>query len=87
MLRIPDYQRGYAWEREQVQDFIDDLTLLEAGREHYTGTIVLLNAGDPVVDDDSNSLAPAEVVDGQQRITTICLLLNEIRRAFSGKGR
>jgi hypothetical protein len=86
LLRIPDYQRGYAWEGEHVSEFIDDLTLLEVGKRHYTGTVVLLGAGDPVVDDDSNSLAPVDVVDGQQRLTTICLLLNEIRLSFQSLG-
>jgi hypothetical protein len=86
LLRIPDYQRGYAWESEQVQDFLDDLQLLEPGKEHYTGTVVLLSGGDPIVDDESNALVRADVVDGQQRLTTVCLLLNELRRAFENIG-
>lgn len=87
LLRIPDYQRGYAWEREHVQDFLDDLRLLEPGHRHYTGTVVLLNGTQPVVDDNLQALLPADVVDGQQRLTTVGLLLNEIRRAFSLAGR
>jgi hypothetical protein len=86
LLKVPDYQRGYAWEHEHVQDFLDDIELLEPDKEHYTGTIVLLASSDLVVDDESNALGCAEVVDGQQRLTTICLLLNEIRRALSALG-
>jgi hypothetical protein len=86
LLTIPDYQRGYAWEHEQVQDFLDDLILLEPGKEHYTGTIVLLGGGQPLVDDESNALVRADVVDGQQRLTTVCLLLNELRRALASIG-
>ncbi|WP_162907408.1 DUF262 domain-containing protein [Allorhizocola rhizosphaerae] len=86
LLTIPDYQRGYAWEREHVDDFLDDLRLLQPGKSHYTGTIVLLGGGQPLVDDESNALAHADIVDGQQRLTTICLLLNELRRAFLSVG-
>ncbi|MEU7994042.1 DUF262 domain-containing HNH endonuclease family protein [Micromonospora sp. NPDC049060] len=87
LLSIPNYQRGYAWEQEQVQDFLDDLSLLEPGKTHYTGTIVLLGGGEPLVDDESNALVRADVVDGQQRLTTLCLLLNELRRALQVAGR
>ncbi|MET8257129.1 DUF262 domain-containing HNH endonuclease family protein [Micromonospora sp. NPDC005205] len=87
LLTIPDYQRGYAWEQDQVQDFLDDLSLLEPGKTHYTGTIVLLGGGEPLVDDESNALVRADVVDGQQRLTTLCLLLNELRRALHSAGR
>jgi hypothetical protein len=87
LLTIPDYQRGYSWEADHVRDFLDDLTLLEPGQKHYTGTVVLLPSGFPLVDDESNSLAKADVVDGQQRLTTICLLLNELRRALHSLGK
>ncbi len=86
LLTIPNYQRGYAWEFDQVQDFLDDLRLLEPGKTHYTGTVVLLGNGQPVVDDESNALVRADVVDGQQRLTTVCLLLNELRRALTSAG-
>ena len=86
LLTVPDYQRGYAWEHDQVQDFLDDLRLLEPGKTHYTGTVVLLGGGEQVVDDELNALVQADVVDGQQRLTTICLLLNELRRSLESAG-
>jgi len=86
LLRVPDYQRGYSWEKRQVQDFLDDLRLLAPGQRHYTGTIVLLNDTQPVVDDNLQALIPADVVDGQQRLTTVGLLLNEIRRGLADLG-
>lgn len=86
VLRVPDYQRGYAWGREQVQDFLDDLRLLEDRQRHYTGTVVLLHGAQPIVDDNLQALLPADVVDGQQRLTTIGLLLNETRRALAAVG-
>ena len=41
LLRIPDYQRGYAWRREQLEDFWEDLVNLPEGRSHYTGVLTL----------------------------------------------
>lgn len=41
LFRIPDYQRGYSWEREQLEDFWDDLARLEEGKVHYTGLLTL----------------------------------------------
>jgi uncharacterized protein with ParB-like and HNH nuclease domain len=86
ILRIPDYQRGYAWQREHVQDFLDDLRLLEDGHRHYTGTLVLLGSTSPVVDDNFNALVTADVVDGQQRLTTIALLIDALSRAIAASG-
>jgi len=39
LFRIPDYQRGYAWGREQLGAFWEDLVNLPDGRSHYTGPI------------------------------------------------
>ena len=39
IFRIPDYQRGYAWQREQLKDFWEDLVNLPEGRFHYTGVL------------------------------------------------
>jgi hypothetical protein len=41
LFRVPDYQRGYAWEKQHLTDFLEDLELLPTGKNHYTGTIVL----------------------------------------------
>jgi len=68
---IPDYQRGYSWGIEQLDDLVKDITNI-AGQDnkHYTGTIVAsLSKTNP---------ARYEIVDGQQRLTTLVILLNEI---------
>ncbi len=85
LFRVPDYQRGYSWESQQVREFLDDLDLLPDGRYHYTGTIVLHEADpdDGRMDTDGNAYDPVDVVDGQQRLTTIVLLLDAIRRTLS----
>ena len=92
IFRIPDYQRGYAWEDEHRQAFWDDLELLRAvpgGSPHYTGLISLEPVG---ADDARNYLSPDEhwlleggyqlclVVDGQQRLTTFVIFLYELLR-------
>lgn len=83
LLRIPDYQRGYAWRREQLEDFWEDLVNLPEGRSHYTGVLTLKEippsqvAKDArefwLVDDHSYRLY--HIVDGQQRLTTFILFL------------
>ena len=81
---IPDYQRGYAWERAQVGELLEDLELLNAPRRHYAGTIVLCKTADaPIMGNDGTLYATHAVVDGQQRLTTIVLLLNELSRALA----
>ena len=85
LFRVPDYQRGYSWENQQVREFLEDLELLPEGRYHYTGTIVLheVDSDNERMDTDGNAYTPVDVVDGQQRLTTIVLLLDAIRRTLS----
>jgi hypothetical protein len=73
---IPRYQRPYAWTTEQAGEMLDDL-LAAAGEDgvtdrepYFLGSIVLVKTeGDP----------RAEVVDGQQRLTTLTILLSVLR--------
>ena len=82
VFQVPDYQRGYSWERQQISEFLEDLELLGDRRYHYTGTIVLHQVGqsEQLMDTDGNSYFPVDIVDGQQRLTTIVLLLDSISR-------
>jgi hypothetical protein len=83
LLVVPDYQRGYSWEARQLTDFTDDLELLAHDKEHYTGTLILHpQASQREMDAEGKSYLVTHVVDGQQRLTTIVLLLNVIRREF-----
>lgn len=84
-LRVPDYQRGYAWERSHWTDLLEDLELLEVGAEHYTGTLVLHRAhpAESVMDAMGQEHGVFDIVDGQQRLTTIVILLDAIRRELS----
>ncbi|MDE0272169.1 MAG: DUF262 domain-containing protein [Gammaproteobacteria bacterium] len=83
LFRIPDYQRGYAWGREQLDAFWDDLINLPVGRSHYTGVLTLkeIPTADVQPDDkefwliDDHSYRLYHIVDGQQRLTTFTLFL------------
>ena len=81
---IPDYQRGYAWETQQVDEFWEDIQSLHPKRLHYAGTIALFesDAAPTTMDNEGNHYTRSEVVDGQQRLTTVVILLNEIARAL-----
>jgi hypothetical protein len=86
LLRIPDYQRGYAWLEHQLEDFWEDILQLDVKRVHYTGVITL----EPVKESlwsrwdndewiiDGVGFRPFYVVDGQQRLTTAMILLQAI---------
>lgn len=85
LFRIPDYQRGYAWKKEQLKDFWDDLINLHNGRYHYTGLLSLKEIKGNQLDSLNEDRWLTEIgfkafhiVDGQQRITTFSILLNEI---------
>ena len=86
LLRIPDYQRGYAWTEKQLKDFWNDLLQLEADNNHYTGVLTLEEVPDNIVEmwqEDlwiirSKSYAPFYIVDGQQRLTTSIVLIQAI---------
>ena len=65
---VPRYQRGYAWEANEAGEFLDDLeSEAEVGRGLFLGTIIF-----NVAEDAEDKI---EIVDGQQRLTTIFLLL------------
>lgn len=66
---IPPYQRRYSWLERQIGELIDDISLIESNDTHLLGSIVCL-AGAHVAD-----LNELEVVDGQQRLTTVSILL------------
>lgn len=86
LFRIPDYQRGYAWQEKQWKDFWSDVLQLEEERNHYIGVLTFESV--PKEDyskwkDDRwiikfKSYKPFYVVDGQQRLTTTLILLQSI---------
>lgn len=66
---IPIYQRNYAWEEDEIRALIKDVyDMFHKGKDapYYIGTLVTYRRGDNVY----------EVIDGQQRLTTIYIILN-----------
>ena len=64
---IPRYQRAYAWEDKEIVQLIDDINDINLSENYYIGSLIVSKIqGKPEV---------YEVVDGQQRLTTLFLLL------------
>ena len=88
IFRIPDYQRGYSWEELQLEEFWSDILNLLPNRDHYTGMISLKKLDREYTSDekwnderwllDKWNYNAYHVVDGQQRLTTFIILINEI---------
>ena len=86
IFRIPDYQRGYAWQGPQLRDFWEDIVNLQSDRYNYTGLLSLksLNQEESkkLANDDvwllQSGYKACHIVDGQQRLTTFVIMLNEI---------
>lgn len=80
---IPDYQRPYAWDEEQCQTLWDDIFVFsfpdnnyetfDDNEEYFLGSIVTYR----------NALGKSEVIDGQQRLTTLMLILRAFYDKFS----
>jgi Protein of unknown function DUF262/Protein of unknown function (DUF1524) len=75
--KIPRFQRPYSWEATHVEDFWDD-AITSADLDYFIGSFVVYP--------ESKSSDTLMVVDGQQRLTTITLLLAALRNAFDAEG-
>jgi hypothetical protein len=81
---VPDFQREYVWEREQVEkllqdlydEFYDEEGRVLPGPEYFLGSIVACKADDGTF----------QLIDGQQRMTTLYLILCVIRDVFAESG-
>jgi uncharacterized protein with ParB-like and HNH nuclease domain/predicted transport protein len=80
---IPIYQRSYSWDKKQCQQLWEDI--VRAGSDekisvHFVGSIVYVEDGLSQV----SHQAPLLVIDGQQRLTTLMLILEALSRNLSG---
>ena len=81
---IPLYQRPYSWTTEQAGELLDDLldfigagtTPVDDLSPYFLGSVVLIK---------QEHLPDAEVVDGQQRLTTLTILLSAVRHLVTGE--
>ncbi|CAN5310807.1 DUF262 domain-containing protein [soil metagenome] len=74
-FEIPPYQRPYAWEKEQARELLNDLFDAIKNRDasgglYFLGSIVLVK---------EPTKAQSKVIDGQQRLTTLTILLSVLR--------
>ncbi|WRA39684.1 DUF262 and DUF1524 domain-containing protein [Helicobacter pylori] len=78
---IPIYQRVYSWEKEQCKQLWDDIIKIGGDDKmegHFIGSILY------VLDGNTHS-SPLLIIDGQQRLTTITLLLIALRNHLSNE--
>lgn len=76
---IPDYQRGYRWDKTQVEQLLDDIREFSSPRNKKdTGEFYCLQ---PVVV-RRRPLGEYELIDGQQRLTTIFIILKSLAGAI-----
>ncbi|PZT94001.1 DUF262 domain-containing HNH endonuclease family protein [Sphingomonas sp.] len=81
LFRIPDYQRAYSWQKRQRADlFADIIEVQRSGRDHFMATVVGLAKDTRLIDADEFGVV--ELVDGQQRITTLVILIKAIEKAL-----
>jgi uncharacterized protein with ParB-like and HNH nuclease domain len=84
LFQIPGYQRPYAWTTEQAGELFEDLTgFIKANSgevsempPYFLGSIVLIK---------EEGAPNSDVVDGQQRLTTLTLLLSAVRATISAE--
>lgn len=87
-FRIPSYQRGYRWERRQVEQLLDDLLehskSTDRNKPYYLQPIVIAPASKEESDAlEENERFDYDLIDGQQRLTTILLILKALESAKS----
>lgn len=69
---IPVYQRNYSWKEEQCEQLLSDIMSIYDGKykDHFLGSIVWKS--------DNGNSNMISIIDGQQRFTTICLLIQAL---------
>lgn len=78
ILQIPFFQRAYVWNSENWEDLLDDL--LKASGSHFLGAIILKRAKQV-----TGSADKAIVIDGQQRLTTLSILIKALYDSIENK--
>ncbi len=79
---LPIYQRRYSWEKSDCEQLWEDIYRVgahEAIPSHFLGSVVSIGDGSP-------TFPKFRVIDGQQRLTTISLLISALGRAVEAQG-
>ncbi len=89
LFRIPEYQRAYSWETKQREDLFEDITKIlghPSDRHHFMATVVCLNT-DKKEAIGADEFTTVNIVDGQQRLTTLIILLKAISKQLDSKNQ
>lgn len=75
---IPPYQRPYSWTPDNAYQLVDDVyqSFISAEMEYFIGSMICINKGENLY----------EVVDGQQRLTTLNIIVSELKSLISHQG-
>jgi hypothetical protein len=79
-FRIPEYQRPYVWGFDQIHDLLDDLTYAATHKpdaEYFMGSFVF--QAKPAGTEKNQEFDENDLLDGQQRLTTLLLILAVMR--------
>lgn len=82
-FEVPKYQRGYAWDEEAIEDFVEDITKCQTARvandkkHHFFGGIVTVRKDVP-----GSNRSNYEVIDGQQRLASFVMLVAVVVRCM-----
>lgn len=84
-LRVPSFQRGYRWEPRQVYQLLDDLkehvAKHQEGEPYYLQPVVVAPANIKELEDlDEENRFDFDLIDGQQRLTTIYIIFKAIEK-------
>jgi len=79
LFEIPDYQRTYSWRKKQRTDLLNDILKVKSSdQEHFMSTLVCLKKEKRQI--GGSRFEVLDVVDGQQRITTLIVLLKALHK-------
>ncbi|PDW98615.1 hypothetical protein BB397_07230 [Helicobacter pylori] len=81
VFEIPSYQRGYAWQKEQLEDFWNDLEHVSklGDKFHYMHSLTLRES------ENEFESSTFEIIDGQQRLATSLILLGLLAKITQNK--
>lgn len=87
LFRIAEYQRAYSWGSSQRSDLFNDIikAYTKSNSTHFMSAVVALRRDKTIIVTDEFHIT--EIVDGQQRITTLILLLKAIELGLSRKNK
>ena len=93
LFRVPDYQRGFSWQKPHLDDLWEDFSNIKEDKIHYTGLLTVEPVNNKQIrkiekwQDDlwliESGLSAYYIVDGQQRLTTLIILINQLLKQFN----